>query len=89
MEHALKKERRHAVYVVPPPVPPKDDASDAASRRESLAMTLVEEEFEQVVDTVSGIAPSTCIALTAGVRAVPCSFLYHRRTRISRSRSSA
>ncbi|RDX55574.1 hypothetical protein OH76DRAFT_751036 [Lentinus brumalis] len=50
MEHALKKERRHAVYVDPPPVPPKDDASDASSRRESFT-TLVE-ELEQVEDTL-------------------------------------
>ncbi|RPD67206.1 hypothetical protein L226DRAFT_130724 [Lentinus tigrinus ALCF2SS1-7] len=52
MEHALKKERRCAVYVAPPPVPPKDDASDVASRRESLAITLVEELFDQVEDTL-------------------------------------
>ncbi|KAI0774234.1 hypothetical protein C8Q74DRAFT_819509 [Fomes fomentarius] len=46
MEHAIKKERRQAVYVSsePPPPPPKDYAlSHAGSRRES-AITLVDEQ---------------------------------------------
>ncbi|KAI0719596.1 hypothetical protein C8T65DRAFT_43980 [Cerioporus squamosus] len=59
MEHALKKERRQAVYVVPPPVPTKDDALDTASRRES-AITLVE-ELEQVEDTLSVSPPHSDI----------------------------
>ena len=56
-DHAIKQERRQAMYFTTPPLPPSKEYNfydlDAGSRASSLAITLVEEQLEQVDPTVS------------------------------------
>ena len=72
MEHAIKKERRHAVYVSTPPVPPpKDDevAFEVHSPLESL-LTLVDDQEEPTVRGVRSTcaSPSPHRAMQSGFR---------------------